>query len=53
MKTKLERFYITLAIQVVLKYITAAVLDMARIFPDRIENPCEACVEQARILHKR
>jgi hypothetical protein len=48
-----ERFYITLAIQVVLKYVTAAVLDMARIFPDRIANPCEACVDRARTLHER
>lgn len=46
-----ERFYITLAIQVVVKYVSAAILDMARIFTEKVGKVCEDRVSFARQLH--
>ena len=48
-----ERFYIILAIQVVVKYVTAAVLDMARIFPEEIACGCEVEVEKAQAVYRK
>jgi hypothetical protein len=45
-----ERMYITLSIQVVRKYVSAAVLDMARIFP-YVASACASPVAVARELH--
>jgi hypothetical protein len=46
-----ERFYIILAIQVVIKYLTAAVIEMARMFPREVGAPCSRLVDIARELH--
>jgi hypothetical protein len=46
-----ERFYITLAIQVVGKYVSAAILDMAHIFPREIGKSYERQVSLARRIH--
>ncbi|MBH2010699.1 MAG: hypothetical protein I8H71_13430 [Xanthomonadaceae bacterium] len=46
-----ERMYITLAIQIVLKYLSAAMLDMARLFPDAVARKCPEALAVARELH--
>lgn len=43
-----ERFYVSLAIAIVVKYLASAVLDMARIFPDRVGKGCANAVGVAR-----
>ncbi|OOG44166.1 DUF5677 domain-containing protein [Polaromonas sp. A23] len=46
-----ERFYVTLAIQIILKYLSAAVMDMARIFPDVVARACPDALAVAREVH--
>jgi hypothetical protein len=46
-----ERFYMILAMQVVTKYVTAAVLDMARVCPNEVERNCLDQIERARKIH--
>jgi hypothetical protein len=46
-----ERLYVTLSVQVVTKYMTAAVIEMARIFPDAIAKPCAGLIDLARQAH--
>ena len=48
-----ERYYITIAIQVVGKYLTAATLEMVEIFRDEIGVTCERFAIIARKLHDK
>jgi hypothetical protein len=43
-----ERFYMSLAIAIVVKYLSSAVLEMARMFPDKVGNGCANAVGFAR-----
>ncbi len=48
-----ERFYMSLAISIVVRYLSAAILDMARIFPDEIGSARPDAIATARDMHAR